>query len=140
MEHTHLVKGLDYALLQKVRQVNWSKGASLAPCLSVCLSICHSSVCLDHLCLAVVCLLVCLFICLSVCLSQVRSEIQLHQREVEEVHLQEKRVERERAKVEFEEDISFKTKMGVYHRCSETLCMSSSSVGPSILVWVSKWV
>ena len=63
-----------------------------------------------------------------------RSEIHLRQREVEEVHLQEKRVERERAKVEFEEDISFKTKMGVYHRCSETLCMSSSSVGPSILV------
>ena len=35
MEHTHLVKGLDYALLQKVGQVNWSKGTSLAPCLSV---------------------------------------------------------------------------------------------------------
>ena len=45
-----------------------------------------------------------------------RSEIQVHQREAEEVHLQEKRNERERAKVEFEEDISFKTKMGVYHR------------------------
>ena len=62
------------------------------------------------------CLFIRLSVCLSVALSQVRSEIHLHQREAEEVHLQEKRNERERAKVEFEEDISFKTKMGVYHR------------------------
>jgi len=43
---------------------------------------------------------------------QVRSEIQLQTKEDEEFHLLEKSRERERARVEFEEDITFKTKMG----------------------------
>ena len=69
MEHTHLVKGLDYALLQKVGQVNWSKGTSLAPCLSICLSVCLSAIHLSVLIISVWLLFVYLSFCSSVYLS-----------------------------------------------------------------------
>ena len=48
--------------------VKGDKFGSLSVRLSI-LSICHSSDCLDHLYLAVVCLLVCSSVCLSTCLS-----------------------------------------------------------------------
>lgn len=85
IQHTHLVKGLDYVLLDKV---------------------CYTTA----LCVGIGCFIHTLPSLIS---NKVRGEMHSKQRDVEDQTIQEKKKEREKAKAEVVDDLKFKSSMGM---------------------------